>query len=188
MMKLNVAAATVMAALALSTSSASAVTYQFQTSTGDSFATLNVTNAGSGNLHFNLQAPGLDLFGSNSFLGALGLKGSFHGSISNVSGDAPVSLVNSGGPGGLDFRFDLTGAKKARLTDGESVQWTWNSAGIGATGLHLAAHVQGIAPNDGSLWVTAVPEPSTYVLMFGGMAVIGVVARRRRSGARAAAS
>jgi hypothetical protein len=146
------------------------------------FATLSATVSGSDVL-FTLDAQSLDLFdGSQPFIGALTIDGDRVGNIGGVSGDSPVKMVNGGGPnGGWEFRFDLTGKKKDRLTDNESVSWTW----IGGAGhyTNIGAHVQGLDYGDTtSAWyqTLAVPEPGAYGMFLSGLAVLGVAALRRR--------
>lgn len=195
MLNISLKKAVALAAIALSASAVQAEVYNFGTlfaGTGPanvSFATLTVTQVGD-DLNFTLDAFGLDQFGSNSFLGALAVDAAQVGSVTNVVGDAPVTMANGGGPSGVfDFRFDLTGPQQARLTDGETVSWTWDGAGISAEGLNIIAHVQAVdLPNsDDSLWyapngpVPVIPEPETYALMLAGLGIVGFMARRRRT-------
>lgn len=153
-----------------------------------SFASLTVTEVGSDAL-FTLNAFGLDLFaGSAPFIGAVAVDGTQVGSVADVTGGSPVSIANGGGPtGAWDFRFDLTGPRAARLTDNESVSWTW----VGGAGKYtdFALHVQGIdyGSTDSAWYVEGgpipgpIPEPSTYALMLAGLGAVGWVARRRRA-------
>ena len=146
------------------------------------FASLSATVVGS-DIVFTLSASNLDLFdGKQPFLGALAIDGDQVGSITGVSGDAPVSMANGGGPGGgWEFRFDFTGPKKQRLVDDETVNWTWLGGAGHFTG--LAAHVQGIDYGQTtSAWYTtvAVPEPSAYAMFLSGLVVLGGSALRRR--------
>jgi hypothetical protein len=148
------------------------------------FATLAVTANGN-DLDFTLTAPGLDAFGPDAFLGAIAVDGIKKGSVTGVTGGAPVAIANGGGPGGsYDFRFDLTGPKQARLTDGESVHFTWSGAAQSLSTLTFAAHVQGVtsAGSSSSLWYTtsAVPEASVEAMALGGIAVCGMLGLRRR--------
>lgn len=136
-------------------------------------------------LNFSLSAAGLDLLGTDSFLGAIAVDGLKTGSISSVVGDSPVALANGGGPGGVfDFRFDLTGPKQARLIDNESVSWTWVGANQSLDTLSFAVHIQGVGISgaDTSLWYSpsAVPEPESYALLAAGLGVAGIALRRRR--------
>jgi hypothetical protein len=146
------------------------------------FATLSATVVGN-DILFTLDADGLDLFnGKQPFLGALAIDGDKVGSLADISGDAPVSMKNGGGPGGgWEFRFDFTGPKQQRLVDDEAVSWTW----VGGAGHFdgIAAHVQGIDYGQtSSAWYTAVavPEPGAYAMFLSGLAVLGAAAVRRR--------
>lgn len=146
------------------------------------FATLSATVVGN-DINFTLSAHSLDLFtGSQPFLGALSIDGDKVGSITGISGDAPVNMKNGGGPnGGWEFRFDFTGPKQARLTDNEAVSWTWVGGAGHFTG--IGAHVQGMDYGQTtSAWYSAVavPEPGAYAMFLSGLAVLGASALRRR--------
>lgn len=156
-----------------------------------SFASLTYTNVG--NVYtFTLTANDLNtLFTNNAFIGAIAVDSAVTPVVSNVSGGSPVSVAAGGGPGGgFDFRFDLTGPKQARLTDGESVSWTATFASAVTLGSSsFALHVQGLTDaQGGSAWytagtptVSAVPEADTYAMMALGLGLMGFVARRRRA-------
>ncbi|MCB4810823.1 FxDxF family PEP-CTERM protein [Methylovorus menthalis] len=158
-----------------------------------SFATLTYSNVG--NVYtFTLTANDLNsLFTTDAFIGAIAVDSSVTPTVSNVTGDSPVSVASGKGPGGgFDFRFDLTGPKNARLTSGESVTWTATFASASSVELSassFALHVQGLTKAQGdSAWytagtpgVSAVPEADTYAMMALGLGLMGFVARRRRA-------
>ena len=106
------------------------------------------------------------------------------GSIAGVSGG--VSSVGSSGANGptgnYDFRFTLGQGANNRLTDGESVTWTWvGGADQAVTG--YALHVQAISYGQtSSAWyvTSPVPEPQTYALFAAGLALVGMRLRRQR--------
>ena len=186
------------AALAAASASASAFTLDFGTllsGTGApsslSFATLSVTENGS-DVDFSLDAFGLDQFtGTTPFIGAMAVQGNNDNtSVTNVSGGvSSVGMNPGGGPGGsYQFRFVFGQGAGNRLTDGETVSWTW----VGGAGKYdgFALHVQGINYDSGtstnattSAWYVpgVVPEPETYALMLAGLAGVGLMARRRKS-------
>lgn len=150
------------------------------------FATLSVTQSGN-DLVFSLSSAGLDQFnGSQPFLSALAIDGDMVGTITAVSGDAPVSLAKGGGPdGSWEFRFDFTGKKKDRLTDDESVEWTW----VGGAGHFngIGAHVQGLDyGNTTSSWyqALAVPEPGSGAMFLSGLLLLAWWPARQRLGKR----
>ena len=151
------------------------------------FASLDVTGSGT-TYDFTLTANDLNtIFAPGSFIGAIAVDVSSNTTPNVTSfGDSPVSISPGGGPtGAFEFRFDLTGPQKARLTSGESVSWTATFANpVTFEGHQFALHVQGLTKAEGgSGWYTntsPVPEPETYGLMLSGLGMIGFIARRRK--------
>ncbi len=192
------------AALAVFGTAAQAADFVFGTKVaGDgagtvNFASLTITQNGA-NVDFFLNAYGLEAFGPGAFLNSIlfteaSIAPGFGACCSPVVGGTVVSIAAGGGPGfpGSDTglsRFSLTDGE-ARLTDGETVSWTWENlvfAGVPT----LAANVQGISLEDSQTGsgvyvpadfaVPGIPEPGTYALMLGGLGVLGFLARRRRT-------
>lgn len=154
----------------------------------DTFATLSVEGSGSV-YNFTLTAFDLNtLFANGAFIGAIAVDVSadLKPSITNIFGGSPVTYSPGNGPtGAFEFRFDLTGSNKARLTANESVSWTATFAqAVTFQGEEFALHVQGLNKADGgSAWYvnsSPVPEPESYAMMLAGLGLMGFVARRRK--------
>jgi len=149
-----------------------------------SFATMTATTVGD-DVHFVLDAWGLDQFASDlaigAFIGSIEVDGTRIGSVGDVTGGADVVMARRSGIGWA-FRFDLSETGISRLVDDEVVSWTW----FGGAGYYddFAARVRGLDTAvygvDHAFYTTAVPEPATYALFAGGLAVVGAVARRRQ--------
>lgn len=177
----------------LVSTTASAITIQYGDLLAGSFqpdvpfASLDLTG-GTTVYNFTITAYDLNaIFTPGAFIGALAVDLNHDDAtvvISNVSGGAPVTFSNGGGPTGVfDFRFDLTGPKGARLTANESVSWTATFSRPVAFNA-LAMHVQGLTEaQGGSAWyvnTSPIPEPETYGMLLFGIGMIGFVARRKR--------
>ena len=162
------------------------------------FATLVVTETGK-DVTFKLTASGLDKFsGSSPFVGGLAVEttdGSSLGSVTNVQGGVKTLDVSKGsGPGGeWDGVFSFGQGNNDRLTDNETVSWTW-TGGAGHWE-EFAIHVQGLSyGGTTSAWyevgdgnttpktplapVMAVPEPDAQAMLALGLAVLAL--RRRK--------
>ena len=178
-----------LAAGMLATVPASAETYDFGSLIAGegapataSFASLTAEVVGS-DVQFTLNAYGLDMFnGGAPWIGALSVDGMKTGLVSDVNGDANVTMGKGDGPdGSFEFKFDFSD-NLGKLVDNETVSWTW----LGGAGHFddLALHVKGISYGDtNNAWyqaALAVPESSTTTMMLAGLGVIGLMARRRR--------
>ncbi|WEF36021.1 FxDxF family PEP-CTERM protein [Pseudoduganella chitinolytica] len=71
-----------------------------------------------------------------------------------------------------------------QLETGKTDQWHLQTTGLSGTGYYLQVEGTVLSRAAGSysasLAVTPVPEPATYGMMLGGLALVGVMARRRK--------
>jgi hypothetical protein len=73
-----------------------------------------------------------------------------------------------------------------QLSTGKTDQWTLSSNGLGASSYYLQVSGSVLSNAAGKYTASAaaipapVPEPETYAMLLGGLAALGVVARRRK--------
>lgn len=115
-------------------------------------------------------------------------------SASSIFADTFSSSGNA--KNGLDilglslFNADGLVAKGTLLSTGKTDQWELSTAPLAAGSYFLL--VSGTVLSNasgtytGSLNVSAVPEPATYGMMLGGLALVGALASRRRKSSAAA--
>ena len=131
--------------------------------TGDVAGTVGTTITLGNSTSYN------DLFRSLVLGGSFSFDVSFGGAYANTAGDGTtlsVGLMNSdasgylGNPAGSLIQFDLTPMQGS--TPGS----------IGLT--NMASDITTVGP------VTAVPEPTEYLMMLAGLGLVGALARRRQ--------
>ncbi|MFA6289193.1 MAG: autotransporter-associated beta strand repeat-containing protein [Opitutaceae bacterium] len=116
--------------------------------------------------------------GTLTFGGTLGIN-----ITASLSGGESFTLFSAtGGALAGDFgstagNVSVTGSYIASLTNNGSGIWTGTDTN--GSGLNFTFSASGV--NAGILLVSAIPEPSTYAAIFGAVALVGVVYRRRRS-------
>jgi len=117
-------------------------------------------------VQFSSGSSPLNPAGSIQFFG-----GDWKGTLFSADPDTPQPQVNAINPGeSLSIEFALGGA--ATFDDVVA------ALNAGEEGFRLAAHVQGLDPNDNSLWVVT-PAPGAASAM--GVAALAVTRRRRRN-------
>lgn len=141
-----------------------------------------------------LAATAMGAFADDQSVSFAGNVASFDSMGTVFDGGDDVITFTGLAPGMYDFTLtmsgqqislgsaDLNGTAGTVVTMGK-----WTFLGIDGTGspdfvLTLNGSATGAdAIYSGELTVTAVPEPETYALMLGGLAVLGMVARRRKA-------
>ncbi|MFC0167915.1 FxDxF family PEP-CTERM protein [Pseudoduganella danionis] len=105
-------------------------------------------------------------------------------SYSGAPGSATVAIFNLASPtGDLDFSWaDINGTPLLISNTGAfSVSAIFATPVSGLITLTIKGSDTGVASYAGTLDIkTPVPEPATYGMMLGGLALLGVVARRRK--------
>ena len=105
-----------------------------------------------------------------------------------IDADGNLYIVEDQPGGAADIWF-ATDANRDGVAESVSRWATMSTAGAEPTGLYFDIRNPNIAfvnvqhPTSGidrTIQITAVPEPATYALMFGGLGVVGFVGRRRR--------
>ena len=158
---------------------------------GTSAVDVGVLESGAGVAPFALD-PSAEQYGTEgslvnqSFAALAGQTLSFDwsfGTLETLFQDHAFAVVNgqvftlatAGAPGAASQSFSYTFGQSGTATLSFGVIDTvdyLNVSSLSVSNLHLA-----VAP---------VPEPSTYAMLLGGLALVGFVARRRRGGSRAA--
>jgi hypothetical protein len=143
-------------------------------------ATLNATADGSGN--YNVTGISGTLTDNGTSYAITGLIAgtldpannySFDNKINAAGGSAPFSLDTAG------LAFYVAGETQSGTPVDPYAAFNLYSYGT-AAGLSTTVSNNVNAVFQGNLSIAAVPEPSTYALMLGGLGLVGFVARRRR--------
>ncbi len=137
----------------------------------------------------------------NPVLNATGLNFSIISNptqLSNGNIDTGTNAFKADGDGKYDILFDFPpppGAFAAKFTAGEKVvvdvsrasglstsDFLYQSVESSGNGVYFtAAHIQGIGNDSAWVGASAIPEPSTYALMAGGVVLGYVFVRRRKN-------
>ena len=161
----------------------------FLTPGGAATATLNIYSLDGGSVGSGVNLPGTLLYTSGAFNIGTGTSAEGYGtaSISDLAVTLPDNIAWTVTFGGLD------GAEAAGLlfydaTGGIGTNPTFLDPGLGNTAQHFTIQQgtsgwellnhDGVVDNFG-VQFTAVPEPTTWALMLGGLAVVGLARRRK---------
>lgn len=124
------------------------------------------------NFEINGLTRGTDHDGINITSGLLTYGGTFNLSFGDtIANGNSLSLFQQSGSGN-------TGSFSSIAATGSYVGSFVNDSGVWS--LTSGAQVLSFSQSTGNLSVSAIPEPSTYAAIFGALALVGVIAHRRR--------
>lgn len=132
----------------------------------------------SGNFGFDAHS-GTDFLAFNT--GVNGISGVEDITFSTLQSAVSIWAANSNGGSISLTAFDAGGATVATSTINSSSVWQQLSvSGLGIASVRVTPQI-GVYAVDDLSFTGAVPEPETYAMVFGGLAVLGVAARRRKA-------
>lgn len=157
---------------------------------GTSFASMTVTFYETGD-QFGAERQTFNVLTGPVSIARLGISGGqlteidagFFADFGPVSGDPSFGIAGSGTS---SFALVLAGADVFNSSVENAGRLFYGPTG--STGQNSAINAffgvpgYGVSTNPATVTVTAIPEPSTYALMLAGMAAVGFMARRRRTG------
>ncbi|MBI5924840.1 MAG: PEP-CTERM sorting domain-containing protein [Aquabacterium sp.] len=132
----------------------------------------------SGNFGFDAHS-GTDFLAFNT--GVNGISGVEDITFSTLQSAVSIWAANSNGGTIALTAYDVTGAEMATATISASAAWQQLSvSGVGIASVRLTPQI-GVYAVDDLSFTGAVPEPEAYAMVFGGLAVLGLALRRRKT-------
>lgn len=132
----------------------------------------------SGNFGFNAHS-GTDFLAFNNYVG--GITGVEQINFSSLQSAVSIWAANSNGGTISLTAYDTNGATVATSTINSSSVWQQLSvSGLGIASVRITPQNAVYAVDDLS-FTGAVPEPETYAMVVGGLAVLGAAMRRRKA-------
>lgn len=132
----------------------------------------------SGNFGFDAHS-GTDFLAFNT--GVNGISGVEDITFSTLQSAVSIWAANSNGGTIALTAYDVTGAEMATSTINASAVWQQLSvSGLGIASVRVTPQI-GVYAVDDLSFTGAVPEPEAYAMVFGGLAVLGLALRRRKT-------
>lgn len=144
------------------------------------FAELGVTSASDLRVVFNALEPGNDALNAIDLTSlTLSVYNATGATVFSASTPQSYSFADTfTGAGNSGFLFELTDASAAQL---QSVFSSDLRVGLFASAANATGGFETFFVGNVASPVTPVPEPETYALMLGGLGLLGLAARRRKT-------